>query len=345
MTFYTNKNFVWDANNRLTHVYSTTVPGHSARYYYSAMNTRVKKIVDSGGNGLLVESTVYIYCGQQVCEEQNENGVFKRDYVHGGQFIDEVVMTCDSPSGLGRFSLTDLRYSVYAVVDSSGVVVERYQYDPYGKRTVMNAGYGVMAKSVIGQEFGYTGRQHDSEDTGLMYFRARYYSVDLGRFVGRDPLGTALDVNWMNLLNELEAGSVYVDGMNLYVSYFVVNEFDWNGMDSVKFTPTTKEGVKLVKNIAKQTNYKPLPPWTLPWSKPNDEPTDKPKDETKTKTKECPKKDEDPCSKENIGKTTNDYKAAQDKKKPDNWGDMNQCEKWKWQKQKLSDELSGRMSV
>ena len=53
---------------------------------------------------------------------------------------------------------------------------ERYRYDPYGKRTVMNAGYGVLAKSSVGQEFGYTGRRHDVEDTGLMYFRARYCS-------------------------------------------------------------------------------------------------------------------------------------------------------------------------
>ena len=126
--------------------------------------------------------------------------------------------------------MTDLRYSVYAIVDSSGVVLERYQYDPYGKRTVMNAGYGVMVKSVIGQEFGYTGRQHDSEDTGLMYFRARMYSCDLGRFVGRDPLGTALDVNMMNYLSRLSSGRNYLDGFNLYSSYFVVGGMDPSGL-------------------------------------------------------------------------------------------------------------------
>jgi len=94
----------------------------------------------------------------------------------------------------------------------------------------MNAGYGVLGESTIGQEFGYTGRRHDVEDTGLMYFRARYYSGELGRFVGRDPLGTALDVNWMNFLNELSAGDNYSDGMNLYMAYFVVNGIDWSGM-------------------------------------------------------------------------------------------------------------------
>jgi RHS repeat-associated protein len=65
----------------------------------------------------------------------------------------------------------------------------------------------------IGQEFGYTGRRHDVEDTELMYFRARYYSGELGRFVSRDPL-------------------MYVDGMSLYSSYFHVNGVDPSGMFS-----------------------------------------------------------------------------------------------------------------
>jgi len=236
MTFYDNKNFVWDINNRLTHVYSTSIPGQIARYYYSAINNRVKKVVDSDNDGLLDESTVYIYCGQKVCEEQDENGTFKRDYIHGGQFIDEVVMTSDSPSGLGSFSMTDLRYSVYGVVDSNGVLLERYKYDPYGERTVMNAGYGVLSESLIGQEFSYTGRRLDSE-TGLHYFRARYYSGELGRFVSRDPLGTALDVNWQNQLSFLQAGSSYADGMSLYQAYFAVNGLDALGLTKCDCEP------------------------------------------------------------------------------------------------------------
>ena len=164
-----------------------------------------------GGNRQKTCSTLYYYCGQRVCEEQDEFGNFKRDYVHGGQFVDEVVMTSDVAGSIGNFTLTDLRYSVYAVVDSDGTILERYRYDPYGSRTVMNAGFGVLAKSSVSQEFGYTGRRHDVEDTGLMYFRARYYSGELGRFVNRDPLG-------------------YVDGMSLYRGYFVVNGVDPSGM-------------------------------------------------------------------------------------------------------------------
>jgi RHS repeat-associated protein len=50
------------------------------------------------------------------------------------------------------------------------------------------------------QPYGYTGRRYDSE-TGLWYFRARYFDAELGRFISRDPLE-------------------YVDGMSMYQGYF-----------------------------------------------------------------------------------------------------------------------------
>ena len=231
MVAYNNKAYSWDANNRLMGVTRNTASGteYVAKYYYTAMNHRVLKHTDSNGDGLLDAEVVYVSNGEQTVAEQNRNGSLLREHIFGGQFVDEIVLTVDAVRGSENFSLADLRYSVFAVVGANGVLVERYAYDPYGKRTVMNAGYGVMNASSIGQEFGYTGRQHDIEASGLMYFRARYYSVDLGRFVGRDPLGTALDVNWMNWLNELEAGSYFQDGISLYRGYFVVSGVDPSG--------------------------------------------------------------------------------------------------------------------
>ena len=63
-------------------------------------------------------------------------------------------------------------------------------------------------------------------------YTTRHYDAELGRFIGRDPLGTALDVNWMNFLNRLRAGSAYHDGMSLYGAYFVVNGMDRSGLTS-----------------------------------------------------------------------------------------------------------------
>ena len=40
---------------------------------------------------------------------------------------------------------------------------------------------------MVGNPFLFTGKEYDSE-TALYYFRARYYSVKLGRFLSRDPV-------------------------------------------------------------------------------------------------------------------------------------------------------------
>jgi len=73
-------------------------------------------------------------------------------------------------------------------------------------------------------EFGFTGRYLDKE-TGLWYFRARYYSGSLGRFVGRD----SITKNAKNGIGYTEAGMGYYDGYNLYAAYFVPNELDPSG--------------------------------------------------------------------------------------------------------------------
>jgi RHS repeat-associated protein len=221
LTFNGDLEYEWDSQNRLKRVFS----GNTliAAYYYDALNRRVRK--DTGS-----EDIVMIYNNMSVIEELDyDTGALVKDYVLGGQYIDEIVMTSTSSTGMGYFYLNDLRYSVYGVVDTDGNLVERYKYDPYGERTVMNAGFGEIASSSVGNEYGYTGRRHDSEGSGLMYFRARYYSGELGRFVSRDPLGTALDVVMLYSLDSIRAGVNYFEGMNFYRAVFAVNFTDSSG--------------------------------------------------------------------------------------------------------------------
>jgi RHS repeat-associated protein len=109
-------------------------------------------------------------------------------------------------------------YSVAALTNQAGGVVERYRYDTYGNRTTLAPdGITTRAASLYNQQVGFTGRYLDRE-TGLWYFRARYYSGTLGRFVGRDPLE-------------------YVDGMCLYNGCFVPN-----GLDPLGTTATCPYG-------------------------------------------------------------------------------------------------------
>ena len=95
----------------------------------------------------------------------------------------------------------DTQGNVMERSDASGNELERYEYDPYGnRRTYQKQGSNWMPilQSTYDSWYGYTGRRHDPE-TGLMYYRNRYYSPYLGRFITHDPIGLWTDLsNWGN---------------------------------------------------------------------------------------------------------------------------------------------------
>src|SRR5207253_2327626 len=123
-----------------------------------------------------------------------------------GNYIDEV-LTMDRAARTFYYHANHL-YSIAALTNAAGNVVERYRYDTYGKRTVLAPnGTTVLPASAYGNQKSFTGQYEDNE-TGLLYFRARMYSPVLGRFSQRD---------W------------YVNGYNMYASYFVPNFIDPTG--------------------------------------------------------------------------------------------------------------------
>ncbi|HUT10912.1 MAG TPA: RHS repeat-associated core domain-containing protein, partial [Thermoguttaceae bacterium] len=99
---------------------------------------------------------------------------------------------CDN----GRiFYLADANFNVTAIVGESSrgeedwAVRERYVYTPYGALTILDADFAPVPGNTSAHATTtlYTGRRLDAE-TGLYYYRARYYHAQLGRFNGRDPI-------------------------------------------------------------------------------------------------------------------------------------------------------------
>ena len=75
-----------------------------------------------------------------------------------------------------------------ALTGHNGDTEQTVVYGPFGEQI----GTSGTSPNVL----GYTGRELDSE-TGLYYYRARYYDPEIGRFLSEDPLGfEAGDVNF-----------------------------------------------------------------------------------------------------------------------------------------------------
>ncbi len=69
--------------------------------------------------------------------------------------------------------------SITSLSSSAGALAQTYGYDSFGKQT--------SSSGSLTNPFQYTARELDAE-TGLYYYRARYYDPATGRFASEDPL-------------------------------------------------------------------------------------------------------------------------------------------------------------
>jgi RHS repeat-associated protein len=100
--------------------------------------------------------------------------------------VDEILSF--EQEGSTYYPLADALGSIHSITDAAGVVVRSSSYDAYGA-TTSDQGTG------SGIAFGYTGREHD-EETGVLYYRARYLSPVHGRFLSPDPLAQLAGPNY-----------------------------------------------------------------------------------------------------------------------------------------------------
>jgi RHS repeat-associated protein len=104
----------------------------------------------------------------------------------------------------GAVLVADGLGSALALLDPAGAVQAQYTYDAFGETTAT----GEASANAV----QYTGRENDG--TGLYYYRARYYSPRLQRFVSEDPLGFAAgDANLYGYVGN--APTMWVDPLGL----------------------------------------------------------------------------------------------------------------------------------
>ena len=156
--------YTWNARNQLT---SISGPSVNASFQYDAFGRRINKTVNS-------VSTSYLYDGYNVVQELS-GATPTANLLVGG--LDGIFARTD---GSGTFAhLRDGLGSTLGLTDSNGVVQTSYTFEPFGQTSES----GVTS----GNPSQYTSRENDG--TGLYYYRARYYSPTLQRFISQDPLG------------------------------------------------------------------------------------------------------------------------------------------------------------
>ena len=157
--------YTWNARNQLTSISG----GTTASFSYDAFGRRVTRTLSA-------TTTTYFYDGYNIAQELSGTTPVA-NLLSGG--MDEVFTRSESTGTLAP--IVDILGSTIDLTDSSGTVQTQYTYEPFGKTSASGT-----ASTNASQ---FTGRENDG--TALYYYRARYYSPTLQRFIGEDPLGFA----------------------------------------------------------------------------------------------------------------------------------------------------------
>ena len=158
-------------------------------YGYDVFNRRVYRYVADDGDFLFSAFDGWREI-EEISSPLDGTSEDERAYVWGAG-LDELLVFADwSGSNWTKyFGHQDRIGSTHGLVGISGQLVETYRYDPYGK-PMTEVESGAFA---TGNPYTWTGRRYDPE-TKWYYFRNRYMSPALGRFVTADPLGVWADV-------------------------------------------------------------------------------------------------------------------------------------------------------
>src|SRR6185437_9304659 len=166
----------WDFENRLT---SVVLPGTggTVTFRYDPFGRRIQK---ASANG----TTNYLYDDSNSVEEVDQAGAVLVHYAQA-EGIDKPLAAVRG--GIEGFYEQDGLGSVTSLTDSTGAVLNSYAYDSFGDVAASSGSFV--------NPFLYTGRDYDSE-TGLKYYRARYYDSLVGRFLSEDSFRFQAGVNF-----------------------------------------------------------------------------------------------------------------------------------------------------
>ncbi|MBU1406366.1 MAG: hypothetical protein KKE82_02685 [Proteobacteria bacterium] len=232
--------YEYDLENRL--VKATKIGDHGSRvisFKYDPFGRRIEKKVEEKEHRRTEASTTsYVYDNEDIILEISGKSASR--YVHGPGIDEPLAMEQKRNT---YFFHADGLGSIVNLTDQRGRVVQSYEYSSFGRMKV----HGGEVK----QPYGYTGREWDKE-TGLYYYRARYYDPKGGRFISKDPIGFAGgDVNLYRYVQNNPVSNIDPSGLRTWeinrtggsVSAVIVG---FSGQ-KVEFVSNCEGGTKITK--------------------------------------------------------------------------------------------------
>jgi RHS repeat-associated protein len=165
--------YTWDFENRLKQ--ASKSGGVIVTYSYDALGRRIQVTSSTGG------TMKFVYDGADVIRDLDAGGSTIADYLSGPGIDNKLRQTAN---GSVSYFAGDHLGATRVLTDASGSLTSILSYDSFGN---------VMGGSAS-TRYTYTGREVDS-DTGLMFYRARWYDPHQGRFISEDPIGLAGGIN------------------------------------------------------------------------------------------------------------------------------------------------------
>jgi len=231
----------WDYENRLIRIEKSkgNTEKRTTTFKYDPLGRRIEKQHVTIIDGITKTTTTsYIYDNDNIILEIVNDGATTTStfYTHG-QGIDEPLAM--ERNGNYYYYHADGLGSITAITDASRNIVQSYSYDSFGM---------VKPSTNFRNSYTYTGREWDRE-TGLYYYRARYYDPMEGRFVSRDPISfSGGDVNLYGYTGNNPINRTDPDGLfwalDCAKCFYYMNE-------------CAKQGLKCKKDKCKE---KDLPP-------------------------------------------------------------------------------------
>lgn len=200
--------YAWDFENRMSSATVTATGGTAStvNFKYDPLGRRIEKSSPSG-------ATIYLYDGANIVAEVGTSGAVVASYAQGPQTDQPLAMR---RGGTVAYYQADGLGSITSLTNSMGKTISTYVYKAFGATTANEGAFN---------PFRYTGREQDPE-TGLYYYRARYYDPSIGRFISEDPIGFGGGENFYRYVENNPTNSIDPTGLCSDFSKCMANNSD-----------------------------------------------------------------------------------------------------------------------